>query len=84
MIKTIITEKVEKTEEIDSVVCDICEREFRSSDWIDWQEFFSFKNYCGYGSVFGDGTAMRVDVCQHCINYTMIKNHWVCETLSHN
>lgn len=51
-----------------SIICDVCDTEyFYDIDILETQEFLSFQNYCGYGSVFGDGSCYTLDICQHCI-----------------
>jgi hypothetical protein len=57
---------VQKVVEI--IVCDICKKEFDAAkDIIDVQEFTHIRFTGGYGSVFGDGTEVACDVCQHCL-----------------
>jgi len=66
-------EKIEVKEEIErevSVTCDICGKTYfldkQSEDIFEVQEFIHIKNDCGYGSVFGDGDIVELDMCQHC------------------
>ena len=47
-------------------ICDICKRESHPGDF-EWQEFSSIKYTAGYNSVFGDGTIIEIDICQHCL-----------------
>jgi len=63
-----ITEEITRTEIIvTKIVCDKCKKIFsKEDDWIDWQEFFSLGNLGGYGSIFGDGVDVHIDLCQHC------------------
>ena len=51
--------------EIRSVVCDICQKEFESD--MELQEFHYIDFIGGYGSVFGDGSCIRCDICQYCL-----------------
>ncbi|HCQ9074576.1 TPA: hypothetical protein OMI83_004068 [Klebsiella pneumoniae] len=46
-------------------VCDRCGRraELAASEF---QEFLSVDRVAGYGSVFGDGECLRLDLCQYC------------------
>lgn len=46
--------------------CSICGRDLLSSI-IESQEAFTFSQKCGYGSVFGDGNEVYIDICQHCM-----------------
>jgi hypothetical protein len=34
---------------------------------MEWQESLQLRFTGGYGSVFGDGTKVAVDLCQHCV-----------------
>ena len=45
--------------------CDACKKELETP--FDWQESLNWSNRGGYGSVFGDGTDMTLDLCQDCI-----------------
>lgn len=47
-------------------ICDICEREY--NDIIEVQEKISINEHCGYGSIFGDGNRIELDMCQHCVS----------------
>ena len=57
-----------KTEEPASVTCDVCCKTFDyDKDWEETQEFLHIRFAGGYGSVFGDGTEVKSDICQHCL-----------------
>ncbi len=65
-------QKVQK--EIDepvSITCDKCKKTFSYADadqsMMEIQEFIRISFRGGYGSVFGDGTAVECDICQHCL-----------------
>ena len=53
-------------EEPDAVICDVCKREYAADD-LETQEFHHVKFIGGYASVFGDGTQVECDICQHCL-----------------
>ena len=36
-------------------------------EWSEIQEFTHISLSCGYNSVFGDGTTVECDICQHCL-----------------
>lgn len=58
--------KVELNEsELESITCSICKVIY--DDCLELQEFLSFYNHCGYGSLFGDGNTINIDICQHCL-----------------
>ncbi|MCL0065920.1 hypothetical protein M1N79_03480 [Dehalococcoidia bacterium] len=61
--------KVTKTtEEISSVKCDKCGKEYDVDDVFEVQEFHYISFWGGYGSIFGDGTKVECDICQHCLH----------------
>ena len=65
---SIKTKKVKKEyNEMVSVTCSKCRRVITPAEWIDWQEVYTISFTGGYGSVFGDGVTVRVDLCQQCL-----------------
>lgn len=47
--------------------CDICHKVFSCKDDIfETQEFVNIRFIGGYGSVFGDGDTVEIDICQNC------------------
>jgi hypothetical protein len=61
-----IEEKVIKNELV-SMTCDICGKDLRA-DFIEDQECFNIVHYGGYGSIWGDGSIIAIDICQQCFN----------------
>lgn len=59
--------------EREAVVCDVCKREFAPDD-LEAEEFHHVQFTGGYESVFGDGTRVECDICQHCLK-TLIGEH---------
>lgn len=53
-----------KESKIKSIECDFCKKVYSNEFEID--EFISFYHYCGYGSIFGDGNEIEIDICQQC------------------
>lgn len=51
---------------VSKIECDRCKKQFTASDWIEWQEMVSIHSVGGYGSVFGDGATIELDLCQAC------------------
>jgi hypothetical protein len=50
------------------IICDVCKKEYDfEEDWEEIQEFHHIHFEGGFGSVFGDGVRMKIDICQHCI-----------------
>ncbi len=51
--------------------CFKCKRTWDKDDIdgiFEVQEFLHFGQRCGYGSIFGDGNLVSVQLCQHCTN----------------
>lgn len=57
-----------RTKEPARKTCDRCARvaEARGADY-EWAEFMHLDHLGGYGSLFGDGARVAVDLCQHCV-----------------
>ena len=51
---------------VNKIKCDKCGKMFSERDWIDWQEAVCIDTVGGYGSVFGDGSKIKLDLCQVC------------------
>jgi len=64
-------EKQEAEKEVaEKIVCDVCKKEYsleKNEDITEAQEFYRMSFTGGYGSVFGDGAKMSLDICQHCL-----------------
>lgn len=64
MIKyKIINEKVTVP---DKKTCDCCKKRVNLSNQLEWQEFLHWQMDAGYGSVWGDGNRVHLDLCQKC------------------
>jgi len=65
---SIATRKVKREySEVVSVTCSKCHRVITPADWVDWQEYQTISFTGGYGSNFGDGKTIRIDLCQQCL-----------------
>jgi len=52
-----------------SITCDVCEKKYiYDEDDMEIQEFQIIRSTGGYGSVFGDGAEVKLDICQHCLD----------------
>lgn len=49
-----------------AAICDRCGREMQKHD-CEWEERISIAFRGGYDSIFGDGNAVELDLCQHCV-----------------
>jgi hypothetical protein len=59
-------EKVEvERVKLDGIECDYCKMRYSDNDY-EIQEFVCIRFTGGYGSVFGDGDVVELDLCQHC------------------
>ena len=50
--------------------CDRCEQLFEHGD-AEFHEAVSIDLKAGYGSVFGDGNVVQIDLCQQCLKLTL-------------
>ena len=50
---------------VTAITCDACGQ--RYDDVLEMQAFVHIVKTGGYGSIFGDGTALECDLCQHCL-----------------
>ncbi|MCT7306222.1 hypothetical protein [Ralstonia wenshanensis] len=53
--------------EVVASTCNRCQRRLSSDEPGEWQERLSFDHFCGFDSVFGDGSMVSIDLCQHCV-----------------
>lgn len=61
------SQKVEQKIPI-KITCDVCKKKFDvEKDSFDIQEFLFVNFTAGYGSVFGDGSQVKADICQECV-----------------
>lgn len=75
MKKITIIERTIKDPYVTEIICDRCEKvisvydadDNHWSDIIGVQEYHSIDYVAGYGSVFGDGSRVRADICQECL-----------------
>lgn len=68
MINYITEKRVTRIAYKESITCDICKKTYRyDDDMNDIQEFFHINQCGGYGSIFGDGVYIKMDICQHCM-----------------
>lgn len=64
--------------------CFKCKKTWSNDDHgiFEVQEFLHFSQRCGYGSIFGDGNLVSVQLCQHCTKKVLgpylkiIKGSW--------
>ncbi|ARV18619.1 hypothetical protein AEP_01675 [Curvibacter sp. AEP1-3] len=53
---------------IQRLICDRCGRQAKRDDLdCEFHEFMSIQYRAGFGSIFGDGNGVEVDLCQHCV-----------------
>ena len=51
---------------LESITCDVCKNTIPLDDFVELQEMVSIEFVGGYGSVFGDGEQVSIDMCQGC------------------
>jgi hypothetical protein len=67
---------VVKTESLmlKKISCDCCKKEFIPViNETEIQEFLSIEKTNGYGSIFGDETFLKCDLCQECVKKLISK-----------
>ncbi|WP_272687627.1 hypothetical protein [Providencia sp. PROV149] len=64
----------QKTITISAKRCDRCHLR-AEKDELEFHEFMSIDKRVGFGSVFGDGNRLKLDLCQHCIKALL--NQWL-------
>lgn len=70
----IVTRKVKtEVDEVVMIECDKCKKTYEKDNWVECQEFLSVNMVGGWGCVYGDGTSLSFDICQHCL-YEMVKD----------
>lgn len=57
------------------IFCDRCKEELRG--WIAQQEMYTIAFRGGYGSIFGDGNRVSIDLCQECLHEILLKENLV-------
>jgi len=55
---------------VNQIVCDRCGKETTRIE-TEFHEMTSIGFKAGYGSIFGDGSHVEVDLCQHCLRETL-------------
>lgn len=56
--------------EVAACMCDRCKR-YMTVDDLDWSEKVSLAYRGGFGSIFGDGCEICIDLCQQCVMETL-------------
>lgn len=58
-----------KVVELESVTCDCCNKEYLATaeNLMELNEFHHIEFVGGYDSIFGDGSKVTADICQHCL-----------------
>ncbi|EMM9644008.1 hypothetical protein AB6F64_22305 [Providencia hangzhouensis] len=64
----------EKINVISAKLCDRCNYHVEK-DNSEFNEFLSIDRLAGFGSVFGDGNRLTLDLCQHCVKSLL--NPWL-------
>lgn len=63
-----------KTIVVSAKSCDRCNYH-AEKDTPEFHEFLSIDKQAGFGSVFGDGNRLKLDLCQHCVKTLL--NPWL-------
>lgn len=57
-------------QDVAACTCDRCQRRM-TPDNLDWHEKLSIAYRGGFDSIFGDGCAIEIDLCQQCVKETL-------------
>jgi hypothetical protein len=57
-------------QDVAACTCDRCQRRLTPDDY-EWWEKLSVSFHGGYGSIFGDGCKVEIDLCQQCVKETL-------------
>ncbi|WP_250532726.1 hypothetical protein [Caballeronia sp. AZ10_KS36] len=58
--------------EVAACTCDRCQKRMTRDDYDSgWHEHVSLSFRGGFGSIFGDGNEVSVDLCQQCLKDTL-------------
>jgi len=57
-------------QKVAACICDRCRRRM-TPDEYDWHEKLSIAYRGGFGSIFGDGRDICIDLCQQCVKETL-------------
>ena len=59
-----------------SYVCDVCGKELiRGDDVVINEDVIHIHHLCGSNSIFGDGSKIEIDICQHCLKKIIKEFH---------
>jgi len=61
---------VETASAVHQIACDRCGKEAVRNE-SEFHEMTSIGFTAGYGSIFGDGNQVEIDLCQHCLRETL-------------
>lgn len=84
MIKYVKKIKQQEVDELEYIECNCCHKKFYP--WTETlcaiQEFIHIRERGGYGSIFGDGSEIECDLCQHCVKkllgaYLRVGSDWL-------
>lgn len=79
-MKTYKTESIIKdVRTVTGVICDVCGKSHHIgnnniNDELEFYEFINIHHDCGYGSIFGDGNQINIDICQYCVKKLLGKH----------
>ncbi len=61
---------------LEKIICDVCHKEF--SDHHDFNQVIEIYRDNGYSSLFGDGTVLKLDICEECFS-KLLKPYYTIE-----
>ena len=63
------------TEEVVAIQCDVCKAQYTTEDSLRIQEFIHIDHTGGFDSAIGDGSNVKVDMCDKCFK-NMFEEYW--------
>lgn len=64
------TKGIRMSSVVDQILCDRCGKEVHR-DETDFEKMTSIGFDAGYGSIFGDGNRVEIDLCEPCLRATL-------------
>lgn len=76
---------IEPVSVVDQIRCDRCDKEAHRTEF-DFEQMTSIGFDAGYGSIFGDGSRVEIDLCEPCLRATLgtwlrVRSPWLIDQM---